>query len=60
MKSDNLAGKEFRVDPVCGMKVDPSNTAFQTRYRDEKYYFCSEACKFLFERDPEKYLNSPQ
>lgn len=50
MKSNNLAGKEF--------KVEPSNQAFQTRYRDE--IFSSEACKFPFERDPEKYLNSPQ
>jgi len=60
MESNNLVGKEFKIDPVCEMKVNPSNPAFQTRYRDEIFYFCSEACKFLFERDPEKYINSPQ
>lgn len=56
--SNNLVGKEFKVDPVCEMKVDYSNPAFQTRYRDE--IFSSEACKFPFEKDPEKYLNSSQ
>lgn len=60
MKPINLAGKEIKVDPVCGMEVDTSNPAFQTRHLDKHYYFCSEACKFLFGRIPEKYIQSSQ
>lgn len=58
MKSMNLVGKEFKIDPVCKMKVDPSNSPFQVRYQDENFSFCSEPCKYLFERDPEKYIRS--
>lgn len=60
MKSIDLVGKEFKVDPVCGMKVDPSNAPFQIRYQNEEVRFCSELCKHLFERDPEKYIQSSQ
>jgi Cu+-exporting ATPase len=56
MKSFKPVGKEFKVDPVCGMKVDPVNPPFRVRYKGEPHYFCSEVCKHLFERVPEKYI----
>ena len=50
------AGHDVETDPVCEMKVDPKNPPFSIRYKGRTYYFCSEACKFLFEREPEKYI----
>jgi len=51
---DPLEGK---VDPVCGMVVDPRKAVYKTVYKGEVYYFCSKRCKDLFERDPEYYLS---
>lgn len=58
MQTFSPSGKGFELDPVCGMKVDPVNPPFHARYKGEVRYFCSEACKQLFEREPEKY-NQP-
>lgn len=43
-------------DPVCGMTVNPQSAAFTVYYKGQVYYFCSQMCKTLFEREPEKYL----
>ena len=50
------ADQEYAVDPVCEMKVDPQNPPFQVSHQGKTYYFCSEACKHIFERVPEKYI----
>lgn len=46
-----------KVDPVCGMFVDP-NTAKggKTFYKNELYFFCSAKCKAKFDLAPEQYL----
>ena len=41
-------------DHVCSMHVE-ENTPFVTEYEKSKYYFCSEACKMSFDRNPQKY-----
>ncbi len=46
------------TDPVCGMTVNPQNAAFTVRYKGQTYYFCSQMCKMMFEREPEKYVKS--
>lgn len=51
------AGQEFEIDPVCEMKVDPKNPPFQVIHKGKNYYFCSEVCKHLFERVPDKYVH---
>jgi Cu+-exporting ATPase len=52
-----LSGPEKLVDPVCGMTVT-KETAFGTyTYKGQTYYFCSEACKDNFTKDPQKYLS---
>ena len=43
------------VDPVCGMKVDPT-TAPSAKHKGETYYFCSAAAKAQFEKDPASFL----
>lgn len=60
MKPFTQLGEDYKIDLVCGMKVDPANPPFQTRYKGEAYYFCSEACRRLFEREPEKYIQVSQ
>jgi len=46
-------------DPVCGMDVDPQSAAGKSEYKGQAYYFCSLGCKASFDKDPEKYLSSP-
>ncbi len=58
MQRFNATGLAFEIDPVCEMKVDPQNPPFKIVFRDKTYYFCSEICKHLFERMPEKYIKT--
>ena len=46
-----------KMDPVCGMTVDPQNAAGQYEYKGETYYFCSMHCLHKFRAAPEKFLN---
>lgn len=46
-------------DPVCGMTVNPQN-AITVRYQGQTYYFCSQMCRMMFERQPEKYVMAAQ
>ena len=43
-------------DPVCGMQVDEKKAAATANYQGQPYYFCAEACRRAFEKDPDKYL----
>jgi P-type Cu+ transporter len=43
-------------DPVCGMTVDPANSAGQLSYNGTPYYFCSTSCVERFKSEPQKYL----
>jgi Cu+-exporting ATPase len=42
-------------DPVCGMQVTESSAAAQSAHKGKTYYFCSAACKAVFDKNPEKY-----
>ncbi|HEX9109805.1 MAG TPA: YHS domain-containing protein [Longimicrobiales bacterium] len=51
------------IDPVCGETVEIATAQFTTNYDDGSpnwttYYFNSDECKQLFERDPEKYVKA--
>ena len=43
-------------DPVCGSAIAPAQTAPKSEYQGRIYYFCSLACKELFDQDPQRYL----
>lgn len=45
-----------RLDPVCGMVIDPSRARATSVRGDSSYYFCSPNCRDCFERDPTAYL----
>ena len=47
-------------DPVCGMSVDPNQSAGPVRYQDTDYYFCCQHCLTKFAAEPQRFLeNSP-
>jgi Cu+-exporting ATPase len=45
-------------DPVCGMMVGDSVSAFKTGYLGRDYFFCSEGCLSAFAGNPDKYLKT--
>ena len=55
-KFNNAAGQWFEIDLVCEMKVDPQSPLLKATFNGKTYYFCSEACKHIFERMPGKYI----
>ena len=42
-------------DPVCGMEVDEKTAKYKSEYMGKVYYFCSEHCKMIFDKETEKY-----
>lgn len=42
-------------DPVCGMQVTEASAVAKSEYQGKTFYFCSQACKAAFDRNPEKY-----
>jgi len=48
-------GTKMAKDPVCGMEVDERKVAATCVYKGQTLYFCAEACKRAFQKDPEKY-----
>jgi Cu+-exporting ATPase len=44
------------IDPVCGMRVDPSTAAGSFVYQGTTYYFCCQGCLTKFRADPQRYL----
>ncbi|MHB8778164.1 MAG: YHS domain-containing protein [Anaerolineales bacterium] len=45
-------------DPVCDMKVNEETAAAKSIYKGETYYFCSTLCKQMFDREPERYVQT--
>jgi membrane fusion protein, copper/silver efflux system len=46
-------------DPVCGLKLGEDvvrGIIYKTAYKGKLYFFCSEDCKFAFDRDPDGYV----
>lgn len=48
-----------KVDPVCGMKVNPDSAAGSYEYKGEIYHFCMPHCLHKFQEDPERFLTKP-
>lgn len=49
----------LKIDPVCGMKVNPSSAAAEFAYKGTTYYFCATHCLSRFRENPEQFLNKP-
>ena len=48
---------EIKLDPVCGMKVDPAKAAAVVEHKGNSYVFCGKGCAAKFQADPEKFLS---
>jgi Cu+-exporting ATPase len=46
------------LDPVCGMKVDPSKATASIEHHGATFYFCSQGCSAKFRASPEKYAQT--
>lgn len=44
------------IDPVCGMKVDPTTAKHKHVMDSGPFYFCSASCLQKFQSNPKKYL----
>ncbi|OJY14279.1 MAG: copper-translocating P-type ATPase [Rhizobiales bacterium 62-47] len=45
------------IDPVCGMRVDPTTRKHVFDHEHTTYHFCSAGCRTKFAADPASYLN---
>ena len=43
-------------DPVCGMFVDTATAAERSTFEGATYYFCSAACRRMFEANAAHYV----
>lgn len=50
-----MATDEQVTDPVCGMKIRPSEAVSSTEYKGKTYYFCSQDCADSFRDAPDDY-----
>lgn len=55
--SMNLAAAAKSIDPVCRMEVIPFQSAGKSEHEGHIYYFCTPACKQLFEQSPRRYTD---
>ncbi|MBN8970487.1 MAG: heavy metal translocating P-type ATPase [Rhizobiales bacterium] len=54
----DVAADDSRViDPVCGMKVDPTTRKHVFDHDHITYHFCSAGCRTKFAADPQRYLD---
>ncbi|MGX5731621.1 heavy metal translocating P-type ATPase [Pseudoxanthomonas beigongshangi] len=44
------------IDPVCGMRVDPADTAYHAEHAGQTHHFCSAGCQTKFVADPPRWL----
>jgi len=56
LEEEKLLLEDKVTDPICGMKIIPSQSIEYT-HEGEKFYFCSQGCEKEFKSDPEKYKN---
>ena len=43
-------------DVVCGSNANPELCKFRERYKEQDYFFCSEACRNAFLKNPERHI----
>ncbi len=48
---------ENKIDPVCGMTVDPARNPPSVRHEGETYLFCGKGCARRFTDNPTTYLS---
>ena len=55
---DHSKTNQLVTDPVCGMKIDPTNAkGGKSAYKDIDYFFCNTKCKTSFDADPDQFIH---
>ena len=49
-----------KIDPVCGMTVDPSKTNLVADFNGQQFFFCARPCLEAFNRQPHHYWRPAQ
>jgi uncharacterized protein len=52
------AGRDYAIDPVCGMQVTKASAPMLAVGRSEQYWFCSDRCRERFASDPARRADS--
>jgi Cu+-exporting ATPase len=52
-----MSRKDLKVDPVCGMNLEPEKAYSHVTYEGHVLYFCSRKCEEKFKENPRKYLS---
>ena len=47
-------------DPVCGMDVDEKTARFKSEHMGKTYYFCDQACKTVFDKNPMRFMDEQE
>jgi Cu+-exporting ATPase len=47
-------------DPICGMNVNEKTAKIKSEYNGKTYYFCNQACKATFDKNPIRYAGGPE
>ena len=55
-KETNMAEEQQVTDPVCQMKIKPSEAVASADHGGKTYYFCSQDCADAFRESPEDYV----
>ncbi len=50
--------EQNRIDPVCGLEVNPRDARFTSTYQGQTYYFTDPDCKRMFDEDPAAYVGT--
>lgn len=58
LRDKKMSKEEMFKDPICDLLVDKNEAEFYSDYNSERYYFCSEKCKNVFDENPDKSINN--
>ncbi|MCJ7424897.1 YHS domain-containing protein [Candidatus Bathyarchaeota archaeon] len=47
-------------DPICGMNVNEKTAKIKSEYMGKTYYFCNQACKTTFDKNPMRYAGEQE
>ena len=53
-----MAQEATAIDPVCGMTVSTATAEYRSFDKGRTFYFCSQGCKELFDKEPAKYTGA--